>query len=364
MKHLSKIALLTILIGTLMPTMGSQASSQFIYGFNVNSIDTDSIYLTWKVAENVLATAAPIITCQTGSTYVAESNISYATTWFEEEDESITWGYTTTVSNLQPGTAYSLFFEIEEGSNDFSEYADYVPASESVLASYSFQTQSTGTITTYNRTYVSAGDTVRIYGTQLGSGPADLDNAVVQLGPEEYEAETLSGNYYQFPVTNWTSSYIEVTVPDYDADVALQRGKLYFDDLLVSEDNYNEDSFLKVINDESQVDRAIASGYQGSEYRHLLNSSRFRYNSVRTGGTLAQEQAKMGWVKQYLIGIGKGIDATWSLVLAYGLVYGGYSEDEIQHEIHFGPGCLQASIAQDAWSQTRDYTECMANTIE
>jgi hypothetical protein len=71
----------------------------------------------------------------------------------------------------------------------------------------------------------------------------------------------------------------------------------------------------------------------------------------------------MEWVSDYLTSIGKGIDATWSLVLAYGRVYGDYSEEEIKKEIKFGPGCIHAVIPQSAWSKTDSYGQCMSHTL-
>jgi len=358
MKHLSKFVLLTMLLGIFIPSFDLHAAEYFITNIQAEEVSATQLKVCWDIAEEVEDPVEGYPKVEYGPEDVG---FEYSTDITNQSGNR----YCCVLDSLEPDTEYIVNFHYK-GSN-LSEYQESLlwPGLSTLIHDQDFTTRTinpNATFTSVDKTYVMPGETIRLNGTHLGSGPSSLTDKVALLGDDDYSVFVPESGY-EFPISTWTSKYIELTVPAYDSSLSVQSGKLHFTDLKLDEDNYDSNIAVTVINSEEMVDRAIESGYQGSEYRYLLNSSRYRYNSPRTVASLTQEQTQMQWVSNYLTSIGKGIDATWSLVLAYGLVYGGYSQDEIQHEIQFGPGCLQANIPQSVWSQTGDYAECMANEL-
>lgn len=362
MKHLSKIVLFSLLASFLLPLTSSEAAGPFVIDIYTSKSNKRFVTLEWELAEEIEG-SVDVVFQETGDSSTRIYMGQTLNDWQEINH------YVNNIGPLDRNTHYTFWLEFaagttEDGTN-LSTFSDF-DQSENKIISQNFYTVTESDysyIDTYNVSYVMPGDTVRIYGRSLGTGPSDLTDAVAKLGPAEYQQSVLTGDYYEFPITAWSNDYIDLTVPEFNAGRDYQQGKLHLDYLVPYYGNYNDDLFIKVINDSANVDRAIASAYQGDEYRYLLNATRYRYDNRRTTTSYTEEQEQMEWVGDYLTAIGKGIDATWSLVLAYGLVYGDYSRDEIQNEIYFGPGCLQAYIPQSVWSQTDDYAECMANTI-
>ncbi|MFA6525709.1 MAG: hypothetical protein WCT33_05640 [Patescibacteria group bacterium] len=362
MKHKFLISIGVIsFFGLLLFVQQVNAAEQFVTNIYTDETTSDSIRLCWTIADVVedLDLSYPQFQTSHGDS-LSDDYVVIISLGGEEKISDTK--YCRDMIGLSEGTDYQFWIKYK-GSN-LSGYLDYVASLnrvESVVYNSS-TVNTTARFTSVDKTYVMPGETIRLYGTGLGSGPDDLTGQIARLGPDEYTASKLDSGY-QFEITEWTNRYIEFTVPEYDSDMDISDGKLYVDSLIVTEDHYNSDISIKLVTDETDVDRAIESGYQGGEYRYLLNASRYRYNIRRTVGTLSQERHQMEWVGDYLTSIGKGIDATWSLVLAYGRVYGGYSEEEIQKEIKFGPGCIHAVIPQPAWSQTNDYNECMSHAL-
>ncbi len=363
MKHLSKIVLFTLLISFLLPLAGgAQVAIPFVTDIYTSKSNKRFVTLEWELFKEIEG-SVDVVYEETGDSTTRTTLPQTLNDW------QVTNHYSNNIGPLQRNTHYTFWLEFaagttEDGTN-LSTFSDFDQEENKIISQkfYTVTESDYSYIDTYDASYVMPGETFRIYGRSLGTGPDSLTNAVAKLGPAVYEQSVIKGDYYEFPISAWTNSYIELLVPDFNAGRDYQQGKLHLDYLVPYFGNYYSDLFIKVINDTTNVDRAIESAYQGDEYRYLLNASRYRYNNRRTATTFAAEQEQMEWVGDYLSAIGKGIDATWSLVLAYGLVYGGYSRDEIQNEIHFGPGCLQANIPQDVWSDTADYAECMANTI-
>ncbi|MFA6271889.1 MAG: hypothetical protein WC693_02150 [Patescibacteria group bacterium] len=339
----------------------ANAAEQFVTNIYTDETTSNSIRLCWTIADVVEDLDASYPQFQTSHGDLLSDDYIVILSLGGDEKISDT-KYCRDMIGLSEGTDYQFWIKYK-GSN-LSGYLDYVASLDRIesVVYKSSTVNTTARFTSVDKTYVMPGDTVRLYGTGLGNGPDDLIGQIARLGSDEYTASKLDSGY-EFEITDWTNKYIEFTVPEYNSAMEISEGKLYLDNLIVSESNYNSDISIKLVTDETDVDRAIESGYQGGEYRYLLNASRYRYNIRRTVGTLSQERNQMEWVGDYLTSIGKGIDATWSLVLAYGRVYGGYSEVEIQKEIKFGPGCIHAIIPQSAWSQTNDYAVCMSHTL-
>lgn len=164
-------------------------------------------------------------------------------------------------------------------------------------------------------------------------------------------------------INDWTENYIELWVPTYDQNKLVQYGQLFINRLIPTPANNRADLKVKVLSGFSDVDKPTASGYKDDAYRYLLNASLFRYNQKRTSATHGQESTRMQWVSDYLKSIGRGIDATWSMILAYALVYGGYSEEAIKKEIKHGPGCVHAFIESSIWSGSTDAKKCLAKAL-
>jgi len=362
MKHLGKIALLTMLLGILFPSFNLHAADQFVSNFQVLQRYPNQIRLSWNTADRPVVDM--IVKYQvTGDPSTLETHDGT----FGDPGVGDNSNYYT-VNGLKGDTSYTFWVEYEDSNtingDPLSGFADFDQDEQRIISETytAYTAKESLKFNLVDKSYVYPGEKIKLYGNYIGEEKV----ITAHLGPAAYLSSTFdTSNTYEFEVTNWTDNYIEFEVPEYDADMSYQQGKLYFNNLIPKEGNYSNSGelFIKVLSGDNDVDRAIASGYTEEMYRYLLNSSRYRYNNIRTSHSHGQEEINMRWVSEYLADVDKGIDATWSLVLAYGITYGGYSQDEIRHEINFGPGCIHTTIPQSDWSQTYDYVRCMANEL-
>lgn len=362
MKHLSKIVLFTMLLGILLPSIKLQAAENFVSDFQVVQRNAEQIRLSWNTADRPAVDAVV--------RYQITGDPSTLTTHdgrFSNPGVGDNINFYT-VNGLQGDTSYTFWVEYENSKtgdgSPLSDYADFDNDGQKIISeTYTAYTAKENLkFNTVDKSYVFPGEKVRLYGDNIG----DEREVNAYFGSAAYLSSTFdTSNLYQFEVTDWTNNYIEFEVPEYDAEKEYQQGKLYLDNLVPKEGNYNNsrELFIRVLSSNDDVDRAIASGYIGDMYRYLLNSSRYRYNNARSSQTHIQESLNMIWVSDYLKELNRGIDATWSLVLAYAMTYGGYNQNEIQHEINFGPGCIHSAIPQSVWSKTADYAKCIAKQL-
>ena len=373
---MKKVLLVLAMFGLMIPASPIQS---FTYSddFFVVSMDisatTDSITFSWTTAElpsvdlgtpKIVVLAADSIGSASPEDFVELDWVTYNQHLLDNVG----------TVNLPDNDYYAAYLVYEDPNDILSGYTDPLGLLlEDLEDAQSFvlvmHVKAGLKFTSIDKSYAMPGEKIRLYGIGIGDMDPGWDPARIhgQIGPEEYSTtEALSGtiaNPYRLYLSEWTTKYIELTVPEYDASKTYQKGKLYFDGFIVPDGNYDDNIFIEIVENDEAIDRPIESGYLGSEYRYLLNATRYMFNQKRTVATFGQEQEQMQWVSNYLTSIGKGIDATWALILAYGRVYGDYSEEEIQKEINFGPGCIHATIPQAVWSQMPDYDICMANSL-
>ena len=366
MKHRLLFIAIAILFGAFWHGLTARAAEPFISNFWTASSGKTHIDFCWTQADTINQTP----------TFVGQSDNTLNTlippgdyTMNPVVDYSQPNMVCVRALGLPENTDYMFWVEYAAGTTTnghaLSEYSDFIPAQNKLVSVvyHSRTSSSTALVTSLNYTYVMADETIRLYGDHLGTGPASLTGHVARLGSGDYQQILFSGNYYQFPIVKWTDKYIDLKVPTYDATKLRQSGKLYFDDIVFEATNYPQSIFVTMLHNVDDVDRALISKYHGNVYRTLMNASRFRYNVTRTATTQTDESTQMKWVQSYLKSKGRGVDAAWSLVLAYARVYGGYTADEVMKEIFFGPGCIHSTIRRDAWSQTSSYKSCMAHTL-
>lgn len=267
----------------------------------------------------------------------------------------------TGAAELTENTSYTFYIEYVDTS--LSGYSDYDTSRQRIVSeAFEAKTAKKGLrFTTINNSYAFPGEKVRLYGENIGASPNDFSSLKAYLGPLLYTTSSLAGNIYEFPVTGWGVNYIEFSVPAYDASKLYQRGTLYLPFLVQTESSarIGELEMVRVLSGYGDVDRSVASGYTNALYRYLINATLYRYNNERSSATHGQEGTKMQWIRSYLNSQGRGIDALWSTVLAYALVYGGYTENEVKQEIRYGPGCVHVSFTAAVWRTTTDYKLCM-----
>jgi len=356
-KRMFVIGILLGIVAVLGYVSAGQAATPFVSNMRIDTGTHEHLRLCWDlpdtVATNTLTVAIKYYTTDPNSITTASP------TAFGGLNGSLCYN----IIHLSGDTAYTFFVEyVSSGSQvDLTGYSDYSASAGKVISStFTAWTPKEGLkVTSVDQKYVRAGDRFRVYFENLGT-PTDVGTAY--LGSSgSYDVGTHTGNYYTPQIISIGSNYIELEAPSYDAAKNVQWGSpVYFTHLWLDEGNYKAEN-VNLINSDTEVTRSIDSGYTGSQYRYLMNTTTYRYNNSRN---LGNEYTRMLWVSSYLKSVNKGVDALWSIVLSNSLVYGGYTEDEVKHEIQYGPGCVHATISELTWKLTADYQRCMANSLK
>ncbi|MFA6909135.1 MAG: hypothetical protein WC289_04625 [Patescibacteria group bacterium] len=341
-----------------------RAATPFVSNMRIDTGTHEHLRLCWDLPDTVTTNTLTV----TIKYYTTDPNsiTTASPTAFGGLNGSLCYN----IIHLSGDTAYTFFVEYTStGSQEtLMGYSDYDAIAGKIISStFTAWTPKEGLkATSVDKKYVRAGERFRVYFENLGA-PTDLGNAY--LGPRHeyagiYDVGTHTGNYYTPQIISIGSNYVELEAPSYDVAKNVQwGGPVYFSHLWLDEGNYKAEPVI-LINSDAEVTRSVESGYTGSLYRYLMNSTTFRYNSIRTSASNGLEGARMIWMSNYLKSIGKGVDGLWSVVLSNSVVYGGYTEDEIKHEIQYGPGCVHATISELTWKLTADYQRCMANSLK
>lgn len=366
------VVMVTVIVLFGFSVKKADAAAQFVQNMRTYRSGDTYLQLQWDTAECSTDDATLIL--QPVANSAAQISVTVATPTVlvggVPQSGCEQWWVTLGPTQVAENTAYNFWVEFANGTTtngtQLSTFVDYVSGSAKIVSAvgHTRSRNDSATVTSTSKTYIEPGDTFRVYGTGFGSGPSDLTTAFAHIGPNNpYIEQVLSGNYYNLPILAWTDTSIELQAPAYSASKLLQSGLIYFDDMVFDDANYEPQFFVGAVQSAGEIKRTVTSRLKGETYRYLVNATRYRYNVKRTTATHIEEGKEMLWLTKYMKKKGKQQDPLKSLIFVNAIVYGGYSRDEIKHEMFFGPGCVQTYIVRSEWSKTSQYTSCMSYAL-
>lgn len=197
-----------------------QAATQFVSNVRVRQADTEQIRLCWNTAD-AATSISPKFTYQVAGVSTSQMSVSPSNLTTAGDGN-----WCGTANALAADTEYT--FWIEYNSTTLSQYLNYVLGGV-VSASYSTRTaRSNLQYTVLDKSHVLPGEKVRLYATNLGSQPsgtitAKLGAATSSLATDNAgTTATITDDVHSFVFSSWNNSYIEFTVPAYNANMKYQ----------------------------------------------------------------------------------------------------------------------------------------------
>jgi len=272
----------------------------------------------------------------------------------KEEMEFVFGRYTVyqhAVTGLEPGRKYEFSIKIVVG--DTEPYSHVIAATTLT---------SDPRIVAFSKKNALRGEYVTIYGENLGEENWSENTRVSYLGDTGNPFYVTGGNDKSISVSlpfdiDYRRGFIEVskTFAEYPYSMLKDDGEKREHELyhIVSKENLN------IINESHWIERTIDSHYYGEEYRYLINSLDYRYGRGEVDREyLVKEQRaakEFREIMQKRLGRDIGVDALWFLNLFQAWYYGGYSEQDIENEVLYGPGVVHTTIQKKEWEKTVDY---------